>query len=162
MTKLESALQINVDPTNPGQFFACCGLLELADRLCPGAEGWFDEGQFHIAAAGTLPDLIDNVVRLTLIQIDREDDTSSPIEIAEPIAVAAGQPDSDNDPPGSSRPEKGELRHVLRLDWWQDERAGGKELKVWAGTMESVRIARAMQHAMRSERFHDAAFSTSA
>jgi CRISPR-associated protein Csx14 len=41
----------------------------------------------------------------------------------------------------------------LRLDWWLDERAGGKELKVWAGTMESVRIARAMQHAMRNERF---------
>ena len=34
-------IRVNVDPTNPGQFFACCGLLELADRLWPGAEGWF-------------------------------------------------------------------------------------------------------------------------
>jgi CRISPR-associated protein Csb3 len=42
----------------------------------------------------------------------------------------------------------------LRLDWWHDEMSGGKELKVWAGTMESVRIARAMQHALRDERFH--------
>ena len=31
-------IQLNVDPTNPGQFFACCGLLELADRLRDGAE----------------------------------------------------------------------------------------------------------------------------
>ncbi|TWW08183.1 hypothetical protein E3A20_26890, partial [Planctomyces bekefii] len=28
-----SSFWVNVDPTNPGQFFACCGLLELADRL---------------------------------------------------------------------------------------------------------------------------------
>ena len=32
---------LTVDPTNPGQFIACCGLLELAGRLRPGAEGWF-------------------------------------------------------------------------------------------------------------------------
>jgi CRISPR-associated protein Csx14 len=33
------SLRIKVDPTNPGQFFACCGLLELADRLWSGAQG---------------------------------------------------------------------------------------------------------------------------
>ncbi len=38
----ESAISIRVDPANPGQFFACCGLLELADRLWGGAEGWFE------------------------------------------------------------------------------------------------------------------------
>ena len=30
-------IRIPVKLTNPGQFFACCGLLELADRLWPGA-----------------------------------------------------------------------------------------------------------------------------
>ena len=40
MTKPDP-IKINVDPTNPGQFFACCGLLELADRLWDGAEGAF-------------------------------------------------------------------------------------------------------------------------
>ena len=30
------SFSVNVDPTNPGQFFACCGLLELADRLWQG------------------------------------------------------------------------------------------------------------------------------
>jgi len=34
----EADTRIRVDPTNPGQFFACCGLLELADRLWPSAE----------------------------------------------------------------------------------------------------------------------------
>jgi CRISPR-associated protein Csx14 len=38
------SFSVHVDPTNPGQFFACCGLLELADRLWQGAEGWFDKG----------------------------------------------------------------------------------------------------------------------
>ena len=31
-------ITVNVDVANPGQFFACCGLLELADRLWPRAE----------------------------------------------------------------------------------------------------------------------------
>jgi CRISPR-associated protein Csb3 len=46
----ESVFRLRVDPTNPGQFFACCGLLELADRLWGGAEGWFenDDGEFAL------------------------------------------------------------------------------------------------------------------
>lgn len=54
------SIAVAVDPTNPGQFFACCGLLELADRLWPGAEGWFAAGgrEFRIACEGTLPDLL--------------------------------------------------------------------------------------------------------
>jgi hypothetical protein len=49
---------VAVDPTNPGQFFACCGLLELADRLWPGAEGWFDLDQmaFCLASLGETTD----------------------------------------------------------------------------------------------------------
>jgi CRISPR-associated protein Csx14 len=53
-------IRVNVDPTNPGQFFACCGLLELADRLWPGAEGWFVEGgkEFKTECGGTLDKLL--------------------------------------------------------------------------------------------------------
>jgi hypothetical protein len=43
MTNDRPSFAVNVDVTNPGQFFACCGLLELANRLWPGAEGAFDE-----------------------------------------------------------------------------------------------------------------------
>jgi CRISPR-associated protein Csx14 len=54
------SITVHVDPTNPGQFFACCGLLELADRLWPGAEGWFAEGvwEFKIECGGTLRELL--------------------------------------------------------------------------------------------------------
>jgi CRISPR-associated protein Csx14 len=42
VTKLEPTIRVEANPCNPGEFFACCGLLELADRLWPGgAEGWF-------------------------------------------------------------------------------------------------------------------------
>lgn len=131
------SIRINVDPTNPGQFFACCGLLELADRLWPGAEGWFEEREFCIAANGDLTDLIQAVSTAELVQLDMDDNTGSAINVRLPF-------------------------RSLLLDWWQDNRAGGKELKVWAGTMESVRIARAMQHALHGEQFRSPNCSTSA
>lgn len=129
MSKPKQTIRVNVDVTNPGQFFACCGLLELADRLWPGAEGWFDSSDFVISTDGDLAGLIKAVAHAELLQLDPENNTSSPIEMRSPF-------------------------RNIRLDWWQDERAGGRELKVWAGTMESVRIARAMQHALRDDRFH--------
>jgi hypothetical protein len=123
-----SAICINVDPTNPGQFFACCGLLELADRLWPGAEGWFEASTFQILANGDLSELVRAISTAELVQVDLNNDTSSAIRINAPF-------------------------RSMQLDWWQDDRAGGKQLKVWAGTMQSTRIARAMQRAMRDNRF---------
>jgi CRISPR-associated protein Csb3 len=125
---MNEPIRVNVDPTNPGQFFACCGLLELADRLWSRAEGWFIDGSFFIACDETLPTLVQNVSKAVMTPLDPDDEMSSPIEIGAPF-----------------RP--------LRLDWWQDERAGGKDLKVWAGSMEGVRIARAMQQALRGGQF---------
>jgi CRISPR-associated protein Csx14 len=52
------SIRINVDPANPGQFFACCGLLELADRLWGFAEGWFDLRVFSITCKGSLEELL--------------------------------------------------------------------------------------------------------
>jgi CRISPR-associated protein Csb3 len=129
MNNPEPSIRVNVDPTNPGQFFACCGLLELADRKWDQAEGWFERGTFCVSVGGQLPELIQIVSQVELTQLDPDDDTSSPIEIGPPI-------------------------RTLRLDWWRDEQTGGKELKVWAGTMESGRIARAMQRALCDTRFH--------
>jgi CRISPR-associated protein Csx14 len=52
------SIRINVDPANPGQFFACCGLLELADRLWDGAEGWFEGREFRVECPGMLEALL--------------------------------------------------------------------------------------------------------
>ena len=115
-------ISIEVDLTNPGQFFACCGLLELTDRLWPGSEGWFDANTFRILSDGTLDELLQAITATDLEQLDPNDHMASPIHLAEPFDV--------------------------RLDWWCDGFFGGKRLKVWAGSMRNVRIARAMQQAM--------------
>lgn len=136
----EPAIRVCVAPTNPGQFFACCGLLELAERLWDGAEGWFTDGAFYLRPLATDPSIestLDGLLRAiadaALRQIDPDDDYSSPIEVPTPFGI--------------------------RLDWWMDDRAGGDRLKVWAGSMRSVRIARAMQKVLqRPELQNDAVF----
>lgn len=129
MTTPAPTIRINVDVTNPGQFFACCGLLELADRMWPGAVGWFDGETFCIASAGNLKDLITAASEAEMIALNPDDQTASPIRL------------------------RGQFR-ALCLNWWQDRYSGGRELKVWAGTMESLRITRAMQSALRESSFH--------
>jgi CRISPR-associated protein Csx14 len=59
---MSEAIRVAVEPSNPGQFFACCGLLELADRLWPGAEGYFTDGDFRISCGGTLQTLLADLV----------------------------------------------------------------------------------------------------
>ena len=54
MKQPEPRFRVHVDVSNPGQFFACCGLLELAHRLWPGAEGWFENGRFCVASLAPL------------------------------------------------------------------------------------------------------------
>jgi hypothetical protein len=134
MNQPEPSIRVNVDPTNPGQFFACCGLLELADRLWPGAEGWFAEDgrEFRIAwdgeKRGTLGELIEAIANAELICVRTDDLYSSPFVVGKPF-------------------------RALSVDWWETDQTGAKDLKVWAGTMESHGIAVAMQHALRDERF---------
>ena len=125
------SFSVNVDPTNPGQFFACCGLLELADRLWLGAEGWFaDDGRmFHVACGDhSLEELVAAFANAMLIHLFPDDPYSSPIRIAAPF-------------------------RDLDIDWWVFDQTGARDLKVWAGTMESFGIARAMQHAIRDASF---------
>jgi CRISPR-associated protein Csx14 len=128
----EPSIKVDVDITNPGQFFACCGLLELAERIWPGAEGWFGDGdqQFLIHADGNLNHLVKVIATAELIHTRLDDPYSSPLIIGAPF-----------------RP--------LSIDWWETDRTGARDLKVWAGTMESFGIALAMQNAMKSDSFHD-------
>ena len=134
----DDSICVRVDLTNPGQFFACCGLLELADRCWNGVEGWFADEAFHIrclstCAVGepTLAGLLETIAWSELRQVDRDNDLSSPVELGAPFS--------------------------LRLDWWNDTRGGGKALKVWAGRMGSVRIARAMLHVLSDPKVHSEA-----
>ncbi|WP_437756480.1 hypothetical protein [Sorangium sp. So ce1389] len=122
------SFRVQVDVTNPGQFFACCGLLELATRLTGDATAHFEGGYFNVTVECTLSALLDRWTSTQLIQVDAEDDASSPIHLPVPFD--------------------------LRLDWWKDVDSGGRDLKVWAGTMKSVRIAQAMVASLRDPALH--------
>ncbi len=125
-------IRVHVDRTNPGQFFACCGLLELAHRVWGEAEGWFESQAFvvrcshHSTADTSLGALLAAVSAAPLQQIDPTDDTASAIEIG--------------------------VRPPLRIDWWC---RSSSPLKVWAGSMRGARIARAMQAALARPDLHD-------
>lgn len=137
-TNHHPVIRVRVNPTNPGQFFACCGLLELAERLWKGGEGWFEKGMFCLRSLGgeetrNLSTLLHEISKVPLKQIDPKDDFSSSIELPSPFE--------------------------LRIDWWKDEITGGNQFKVWAGSMRNVRIARSMQTALsRTELHHERLF----
>lgn len=121
-------IRVYVDATNPGQFFACCGLLELADRSWNGAAAWFADGEFCIAPldgnGGTLEELLYTILATQLQALaPATEATTSPLLLHSPFN--------------------------LRLDWWRDDRAGGSTFKTWAGQQKVVSIAAAMHHAMR-------------
>jgi CRISPR-associated protein Csb3 len=127
MSEHNHTIRVRVDATNPGQFFACCGLLELAGRISSCAEGCFEANQFVINRAPSQESLIDHIIAARLVKLDPDDTTASPILISAPFGVL--------------------------LDWWKSDDRAASDLKIWAGTMESFRIARAMQHAMRAPAF---------
>jgi len=155
-------ITVAVDPTNPGQFFACCGLLELADRLWPGAEGWFAEGgrEFRLACDGsTAEKFIDAlmaskiVTTMTSIQTERLSKLSA--MTAKERAKTQGL-DDERKALSKLRREmplilSGEFK--LRLDWFTDNRAGGSRFKTWAGQQSVLDIAVAMKDAISAPVF---------
>jgi CRISPR-associated endonuclease/helicase Cas3 len=120
-----------VNPTNPGHYFACCGLFELSTRpgLFTEAVAWFERTntgfRFHLANTSPLTELLEKITAAEISALDPSDATASPITVGDPFD--------------------------LRLDWWKTASADTSALKVWAGTMEAPRIARAMQKAIHLE-----------
>ena len=155
-------IHINVDPTNPGQFFACCGLLELADRLWPGAEGWFSDGEFNIACKGTLSELLNAFVNC------HQSNTMTAAQHARFQEITAMKVKERKSTPGVEEEEKA-LGALLReapialgapfditLDWFADTRAGGSRFKTWAGRQSVLDISTAMKAALKGSAWRTA------
>lgn len=104
------SISIPVDLSNPGQFFACCGLFELADRLWPGTEGWFEPREQHsslwipASPSAGLADLLDGAKSL---QFDVGKGTAD-----------ADDSDKDNAPLEPIYIESPAIKSPLVLDWW--------------------------------------------
>jgi CRISPR-associated protein Csb3 len=86
---------LDVDLTNPGQFFGCCGVFELAQRLWPCATAHF-EGAHFVVSDGDLKELVTKTAQAPLEVLEPANQTSSALRLAEPFD--------------------------LRIDWWKVER----------------------------------------
>ncbi len=113
--------------TNPGQFFACCGLLELATRLDPGAAGWFIEPAFHLRSGGA--DVLPALATCTIA----------------PHADAA----ADGESAPSSPPVQLGQPFDARLDWWLDDAAVLAGFKTWSGGQTVMGFIDGMREQMR-------------
>lgn len=124
---LEPSATLSVNPANPGHYFACCGLFELASRLAPEALAWFEQTadgfQFHLTGTPALSDLLAKITAAEIKTLD-EMDNHSAVEIALPL--------------------------TLRLDWWRHENRATGKLKTWAGQMKASAILTTLQCSLRA------------
>ncbi|HET6424901.1 MAG TPA: type I-U CRISPR-associated protein Cas8c, partial [Planctomycetaceae bacterium] len=158
MTYPTASIAVQIDAANPGQFFACCGLLELADRLWPerGATGWFnpDATTFHIACDGTLKELLTAVSEMSLTNTMSASDHARFKELSEMKGAqrTAAMDDEKKALEKQLREDpivitlKG--RPKLTLDWFLDDMAGGSRFKTWAGQQSVLSIATSMKQAL--------------
>jgi len=136
MTHPEPNITVKVDVTNPGQFFACCGLLELADRLWPGAEGWFESGCFYLVCDGearSVNDLISELLQCPELEpgVTKKSVLGDSKLKLTPLALTF-------------------RNGVLRVDWWRDEMSppskdsredcAKSDFKTWAGNQSPQQI----------------------
>ncbi|HVS40178.1 MAG TPA: type I-U CRISPR-associated protein Cas8c [Gemmataceae bacterium] len=155
------SIRINVDPTNPGQFFACCGLLELADRLWPGAEGWFEEREFSIRCKGNLSELLAALANAE-INSSLTDQGLKRLGTLLSANKAKLSPAETEEKSRLSALWKRERLHLskpfdLWIDWWFDDRTGGKGMKTWAAKQLVLDIARPMLRVIRDQRWSESA-----
>ena len=120
---------IPVDVTNAGQFYACCGLLELATATQPDRDvlGHFGDGVFVMTTdpRDALQALIDGT-----LDVEPPNENSLRIRGGAAHKVAPIR-----------------VNGKLLLDWWLDDSAG--DVKTWAGGMVAPDSAKAMQTSLR-------------
>ncbi len=150
----EANITVAVDPTNPGQFFACCGLLELANRLWPGAEGWFSETgrEFNLACGGALRELLD---KLAGAKLESSLTDAGLKRLGSLLSAAKSSLTTDDEEDKERLRAMWQVERVhlsspfdLWMDWWWDEASGVKLLKTWAAKQFVLEIARPMLNAV--------------
>lgn len=159
MTHLEPSFSVNVDVTNPGQFFACCGLLELSHRLWPGAEGWFDASKSIFAVSAKYPSasldhLRDELSKCDISGLSEEERQEREALEAENQQLKRQNKKLPDDKEARRKAlgtlaREGEIRlgtpFTLLLNWWQTGEYDTAAPKTWAGRQELHKVARSAQ-----------------
>ncbi len=140
-----------LNPANPGHYFACCGLFELAarPRLYPEAVAWFEQTEtgfrFHLANTPPLTELLEKITsaEITVAENSARDDAGEPDE-TDTDDQASEETESEKE--ASAPPLRVSEPFDLRLDWWTTASSATSALKVWAGSMKVLGIARSMSY----------------
>lgn len=149
MSHPEPAIRLSVDPTNPGQFFACCGVLELASRLWKEeqAEGWFEGGAFCVKTDGHLRELLLALVREAAKAVTQLDNGLAVKPLIAPLCLEIA-PDvaMTLDAWMNIRTEKGKVAALANPPW-----------NFWSGQQTSLRIWTSLRSALQDqiEDLHD-------
>lgn len=153
MTHPKPDITVTVDVTNPGEFFACCGLLELADRLWPGAEGWFVENQFCISCSGDLTALLDRLAHTPVNSSVTDEGLRrlGTLLSAKKSSLSEGEREEKEVLRAKWQEERLHFDEPfdLWLDWWRDERGERTPLKTWAAKQFILEIVRPLQDALK-------------
>ena len=124
-------ISLRVDITNPGQFFACCGLFELTARLTPGVQGHFEQDEnrqwwFVLSeTAYPLSTILKKIVEAEITAIEPDDTAKTAITINTPFNIL--------------------------IDWWRYEGGAIGKLKTWAGNMSVCSVANNMKQILKKE-----------
>ena len=159
----EATIKIPVDLTNPGQFFACCGLLELADRLWSETEvaAWFERNAFLLSIEGDRGKQPFSTI-LSSVASSAVGNTMSSVQADRLEQLSTMSKQDRNDSPGLEDEKKAleSLRReepivlgspiCLTIDWFRDDAAGGSRFKTWAGQQSVLDITSAMKDGIQS------------
>jgi CRISPR-associated protein Csx14 len=123
MSNPTPSISIPVDLTNPGQFFACCGFLELAARIDVDALGWFREDRFKVSVEPS--DVLNHFFQCV-------------VTVETPGSESSEALESGADDDAKLNPDRGRISPMrlhepfnMLLDLWNDEEAQAQRLKTW-------------------------------
>ena len=154
---MSSQIAVRVDVANPGQYFACCGLLELAHRMWPTVEGYFDENIFRLGNGGRSADLMralrkcDIANTMTKAQQRRRDELGAMGQKLVKADAALEAEKKELDARWRESPVVLGEPFGIRVDWFLDDRSGGKSFKTWAGQQSIIDIVTDLQRMMPLE-----------
>jgi CRISPR-associated protein Csb3 len=156
------SIQIKVDPSNPGQFFACCGLLELAHRRWGGATGYFsplgEEFVIDSPAAGeanAAEVLRSDLGTCAITSTMTDEEIGSLTRLLNQKKSSRSEEDQIEKQRLSGLWEQERLYFAppfgFWIDWWGDTQAGGSRFKTWAGKQLLIDLVRNIQVGIKGD-----------
>ena len=158
-----SSIAISVDPTNPGQFFACCGIFEIANRIAGDCHAYFSSDQcsfsvYSPSTAITLETILDGLRHAKIKnmmppgQLERLRELRS-LTTKQTNAAEKAERKFLEAVNRKSEIVIDDLRGMV-VDWFADTRSGGSRFKTWAGQQSVLEITTEMQRLIADDAYH--------